>query len=64
LDKAAAMGGATSAITCKGCSPFDGMELAGRLKSTGLPGELGDNDGTIVGDAKGKYLSRSSVKAR
>jgi allantoinase len=42
----------------QGYSPFEGQELAGRVKSTFLRGALVYHDGNIVGPARGRYLRR------
>ena len=44
----------------QGYTPFEGMELTGRVKSTFLRGELVYDGANIVGGANGKYLSRPS----
>ena len=51
---------AAESESSQGYTPFEGMELTGRVKSTFLRGELVYDDGAIVGEAKGKYLSRPS----
>jgi allantoinase len=40
----------------QGYTPFAGMELTGRVKSTFLRGNLIYDKGEILGTAKGKYL--------
>ena len=42
----------------QGYTPFEGMELTGRVKSTFLRGSLIYDDGKIVGPARGEYLHR------
>jgi allantoinase len=42
----------------QGYSPFEGVELTGRVKSTFLRGALIFADGQIVGPPRGEYLSR------
>jgi allantoinase len=42
----------------QGYSPFDGLELTGRVKSTFLRGALTYHGGNIVGPARGQYLRR------
>jgi allantoinase len=42
----------------QGYSPFEGVELTGRVKSTFLRGALIYSDGKIVGPPRGEYLSR------
>jgi allantoinase len=42
----------------QGYTPFEGVELTGRVKSTFLRGSLVYDNGTIVGPPRGKYLRR------
>jgi len=42
----------------QGYSPFEDVELTGRMKSTSLRDALIYFDGTIVGPPRGEYLSR------
>ncbi len=42
----------------QGYTPFEGMELSGRVKTTFLRGQRIYDDGQIVGKAIGRYLSR------
>ncbi|MEC9375831.1 MAG: dihydroorotase family protein [Pseudomonadota bacterium] len=42
----------------QGYSPFDGIELTAKVKSTFLRGELIFDNNKIIGKAKGKYLKR------
>ncbi len=42
----------------QGYSPFEGMELSGRVKSTFLRGELVYDQGKAVGKARGRYIRR------
>jgi allantoinase len=42
----------------QGYSPFEGIELSGRVKNTFLRGALIYADGKIVGPPRGKYLRR------
>ena len=44
----------------QGYTPFEGMELRGRVKSTFLRGELVHDQGSTVGPARGRYLRRPS----
>ena len=46
----------------QGYTPFEGMELTGKVKSTYLLGKLIYENGHIVGDAGGRYLRRPSEK--
>jgi allantoinase len=45
----------------QGYSPFEGLELSGRVKSTFLRGALIYDSGNIVGPARGKYLRKPEV---
>jgi len=45
----------------QGYSPFEGIELSGRVKSTFLRGALIYDNGNVVGPARGKYLRRPEV---
>ncbi len=49
---------AAESESLQGYTPFEGMELTGRVKSTLLRGRLIYDDGNIVGPATGRYLSR------
>jgi allantoinase len=42
----------------QGYTPFEGVELTGRVKSTFLRGSLVYDNGKIVGPPRGKYLRR------
>jgi len=42
----------------QGYSPFEGLELTGRVKTTFLRGVPVYHDGKIVGSARGHYLRR------
>ncbi len=44
--------------SAQGYTPFEGLELTGRVKSTFLRGNLICDHGDIVGSAQGRYLSR------
>jgi allantoinase len=46
----------------QGYSPFEGVELTGRVKSTFLRGALIYDNGNVVGPAKGQYLRRPMIK--
>jgi allantoinase len=46
----------------QGYSPFEGVELSGRVKSTFLRGAVIYDNGNVVGPAKGQYLRRPIVK--
>jgi allantoinase len=43
----------------QGYSPFEGLQLTGRVKSTFLRGVPVYHDGKIIGPARGRYLDRS-----
>jgi allantoinase len=49
---------ATESQSKQGYSPFEGVELRGRVKSTFLRGSLVYDNGNIVGPARGEYLRR------
>jgi allantoinase len=53
---------AAESESSQGYTPFEGMELTGKVTSTFLRGSLVYNDGSVVGDAQGKYLSRPSQR--
>jgi allantoinase len=42
----------------QGYTPFEGVELTGKVKSTFLRGNLIYNNGQIIGSAVGRYLKR------
>ena len=46
----------------QGYTPFEGMELTGRVKSTFLRGALIYDGANIVGPARGEYLRRSAIQ--
>jgi allantoinase len=45
----------------QGYTPFEGVSLTGRVKSTFLRGALVYDHGNVVGQARGKYLRRPTV---
>ena len=49
---------AADSESAQGYTPFEGQELAGRVKSTFLRGQLVYHNGNIVGPARGQYLRR------
>jgi len=49
---------ASESESLQGYTPFEGMELTGRVKSTFLRGQLIYDNGNIVGPASGRYQSR------
>jgi allantoinase len=50
---------ASESESVQGYSPFEGVELTGRVKSTFLRGALVYDNGNVVGPARGSYLRRS-----
>jgi allantoinase len=48
----------------QGYSPFEGVELNGRVKSTFLRGALIYDSGNVIGPARGKYLRRPEVAGK
>ncbi|MCH9695976.1 MAG: dihydroorotase family protein [Gammaproteobacteria bacterium] len=53
---------AAESESSQGYTPFEGMELTGRVKSTFLRGQLVYDNGDVVGSAQGQYLSRPSQR--
>ena len=49
---------ATESESKQGYTPFEGMELTGRVKSTFLRGELVYDQGKVVGPPRGRYIRR------
>jgi allantoinase len=49
---------AAESESTQGYTPFEGVELSGRVKRTYLRGDVIYDNGNIVGAANGKYLSR------
>jgi allantoinase len=47
----------------QGYTPFEGIELSGRVKSTFLRGSLIYDNGNVVGSARGEYLQRPRAGA-
>ena len=52
---------ATESESKQGYSPFEGLELTGRVKSTFLRGDLIHHAGKIIGPARGQYLRRPGL---
>lgn len=50
---------ATESLSRQGYTPFEGMELTGRVKQTFLRGNLIYDRGQILGSPQGRYLKRS-----
>ncbi len=55
---------ATESESQQGYTPFEGMELTGRVKSTFLRGDLICDHGQIVGSPRGCYLKRPYREAQ
>ncbi|MDJ0709191.1 MAG: dihydroorotase family protein [Woeseiaceae bacterium] len=53
---------AAESESSQGYTPFEGMELTGRVKTTILRGNVVYDDGNVVGDARGQYLSRPTLR--
>lgn len=51
---------AADAVSSQGYTPFEGMELSGRVISTWLRGGLTFDNGEVVGEARGEYQRRPS----
>jgi allantoinase len=49
---------AAESESVQGYTPFEGLELTGRVTSTYLRGELIYDDGRVVGEPRGRYLKR------
>ncbi|MEM7594103.1 MAG: amidohydrolase family protein, partial [Cyanobacteria bacterium P01_A01_bin.83] len=48
----------------QGYTPFEGMELTGRIKNTFLRGNLIYDHGKVIGSPSGKYLKRPYGKVQ
>jgi allantoinase len=55
---------ATESESAQGYTPFEGLELRGKVRSTYLRGQLIYHDGSIVGDPRGRYLRRAAIPPR
>ena len=53
---------AAESESSQGYTPFEGMELNGRVKSTFLRGQQIYDNGNVVGPANGQYLSRPTQR--
>ena len=53
---------AAESESSQGYTPFEGMALTGRVKSTYLRGDLVYDGGSVVGAARGNYLSRPTAR--
>ncbi len=49
---------AAESSSAQGYTPFEGIELKGRVKSTFLRGELICQEGKVLGEPRGRYLKR------
>ncbi len=49
---------AAESESAQGYTPFEGMKLNGKVKTTFLRGEKVFENGTVIGNAKGQYLKR------
>jgi allantoinase len=49
---------ASESPSAQGYTPFEGMELTGRVKTTFLRGKKIYDNGNVIGEPEGKYLSR------
>ena len=52
---------AAESESAQGYTPFEGMELTGRVRTTYLRGEIIYADGNVIGGARGRYLSRPTA---
>ena len=48
--------------SAQGYTPFEGMELSGQVRTTFLRGNVVYQDGNVVGEAAGEYLSRPTQR--
>ena len=53
---------AAESESSQGYTPFEGMELTGKVSSTFLRGNLVYDNGNVVGDPKGQYVSRPTAR--
>jgi allantoinase len=53
---------AAESESAQGYTPFEGMELTGKVVSTYLRGELVYDNGSVTGPARGRYQSRPSAR--
>ncbi len=49
---------AAESTSSQGYTPFEGLQLTGRVKSTFLRGKLIYQDGKVLGEPRGRYLKR------
>jgi allantoinase len=52
---------AAASESTQGYTPFEGIELAARVKATFLRGALVCENGTVTGQPRGKYLHRPTA---
>jgi allantoinase len=52
---------AAASESTQGHTPFEGIELAARVKATFLRGALVCENGTVTGQPRGKYLHRPTA---
>jgi allantoinase len=52
---------AAESESAQGYTPFEGLELTGRVRATFVRGQLVYEDGKIVGPARGRYVSRPTA---
>lgn len=53
---------AANSPSTQGYTPFEGQELTGKVKTTFLRGQMVYDNGDVVGEPQGKYLSRPYKK--
>lgn len=53
---------AAESESAQGYTPFEGMELTGKVKTTFLRGNVVYDDGEVVGNANGQYIARPSAR--
>jgi allantoinase len=53
---------AAESESAQGYTPFEGMELTGRVRTTFLRGEVVYDDGRVVGGARGRYVPRPTAR--
>ncbi len=53
---------AAESESAQGYTPFEGMELSGRVKTTFLRGAVVYDGGQVVGSARGEYVSRPTSR--
>ena len=53
---------AAESESSQGYTPFEGMELTGRVKTTYLRGHVVYDNGEVIGDARGQYVFRPTAR--